>query len=313
MIKGLAIIFSVFIGSAAFGNKTLDTSLCRQKIAKSLCLVIAPEDFDQNQNPAMLPCSPGGENYLTFFEGHFDRSNPLIQKMYCHIDKILVTDAIPGSAMSISGYALPNVTVGATIAVRKELLDAPMTFDQWISWKEETSFGGSASTQGTPMGLINYKSNRNTQEFALDFLLNHEFGHLFDFANRLRSEWSKLSWDTNAKPLAQYDFFNRQELCFYFCNGRFADPNMASTSFEGLLNTSFATLYAASGAADDWADTFALYVMSEEQGLQLEVETQGQHFDITSHFYSEKLAAKREFIRKFLEGNILFIKVYQLQ
>jgi hypothetical protein len=289
------LLLSLFTSAFAQAGAPVNLSQCRAHIAQVICLVDIPKDASPEQLPNNYDCSPGGEKYVSFFQGHFDRSNMLIQKMYCQVDKLMVVSTLRASATTIIGMS------GTSLGIRRELLDRPMSFDQWLSWKDETSFGGSTRTGAASLRLIKYKSNRNTPEFALDFLLNHEFGHILDLTTGQAPRWFPLSWRNEQRPLAAQDFQNRNGLCFYTCTGSFLRADQVTEVFQGLMSSGFASLYAASGPRDDFADSFALYIMSEEQGLQLEVETPGGKFDLTSHFNSDKLASKREFFKNLLE------------
>lgn len=105
--------------------------------------------------------------------------------MYCHLDKLWIEKSFPATA-----YASPLVDskmkmISGAVGVRQELVETHLSFDDWISWKEETTFGGSLDMNSNRLGLINYYSNLNTKEFGFDYVVNHEFGHLFDFANNL--------------------------------------------------------------------------------------------------------------------------------
>src|SRR4051794_32589798 len=60
---------------------------CRAHIADIVCLV---ESTQTPQDPMTRTCLPGSRDYARFFQGHFDRSNPLIQNMYCHLERLFI-------------------------------------------------------------------------------------------------------------------------------------------------------------------------------------------------------------------------------
>lgn len=280
-----------------------DLSLCRARIPQALCLVDPMEgqgdDFDRR------PCEAGGEKYASAFEGHFDRSVPVIQKMYCHLEKIWIEKSFVGTAYAGLVEDASGQVLGGGIGIRREVLESKLGFDDWLSWKEETTFGGSADSRAQRLGIINYQSNRPTPEFFLDYVLNHEFAHLFDFTNRLNrttecryrekapgewervgtceplpGSWGELSWKNIAEPLPGNDFPDRAKICFYFCDGK----NLATAQAPMIFALKFA----------------------HEQGLQLGLSANGVGFDVTSHFLGPKLDTKRQFVDRLIQTGLLY-------
>jgi hypothetical protein len=210
------------------------------------------------------------------------------------------------------------------------VLESKLGFDDWLSWKEETTFGGSADSRAQRLGIINYQSNRPTPEFFLDYVLNHEFAHLFDFTNRLNrttecryrekapgewervgtceplpGSWGELSWKNIAEPLPGNDFPDRAKICFYFCDGKNLTAAQAPMIFAGMQTTNFPSTYASRYPAEDFAEFFALK-FAHEQGLQLELSANGVGFDVTSHFWGPKLDTKRQFLDRLIQTGLLY-------
>lgn len=290
-----------------------DLATCRARIASLICLVEPMNESEQGDDFDRRACETGGEKYAVHFEGHFDRSSPLIQVMYCHLSTIWVEKSFAGTAYAGLVQDSSGKVSGGGIGIRREVLESNLGFDDWLSWKEETSFGGSPDSTAPRMGLLNYRSNRPTKEFFLDYVLNHEFGHLFDFANRLNrttecryretspgqwervgtceplpGSWGELSWATVSKPRPENEFTGRTEICFYFCEGNFLRPDQAAGLFAGMLGTNFPSTYASRYPAEDFAEVFALKI-AHESGLALSLETNGQHFDLSAHFLGPRL------------------------
>lgn len=304
-----------------------DLTQCRARIKTIVCAVEPPK---KGEDRALRPCSAGGERFAPFFEAHFDHSSELIQRMYCHVDKLWVEKEFHGTA-----YASPMVdkdgkVVAGGVGIRQEVLDSNLTFDQWLSWKEETSFGGGTKTSDKPLGLIQYFSNRNTKEYFLDYVLNHEFGHLFDFANDLNhivdcefkkdadgkwryvgscvpkpGSWTALSWQNRKDPVAGADFPIRSELCFYACYGHFIDRKNAVSLFTGLTGSPYQSTYAASNYVEDFAETFASKI-AYDSGFRYGLNIGGQSFDMSAHYAAPVMQPKRDYINKFLSGKIVY-------
>lgn len=307
------------------GPVPTDLADCRARIAKIVCLVEPMNADEEGDDFDQRACEPGGESYAWAFEGHFDRSVPVIQKMYCHLSKIWIEKSFVGTAYAGLVRDSSGKTIGGGIGIRREVLESKLGFDDWLSWKEETSFGGSADSNAPRIGVLNYVSNRPTSDFFLDYVLNHEFGHIFDFANGLNATtecryrekapgewervgtceplpgtWGALSWRNVSEPLAGNDFAGREKICFYFCNGQFLKAAEAIDLFLGMLGTNFPSTYSSRYPSEDFAENFALK-LAHDDGLRLKLETGGHSLDLSGHFLGPKLDTKRRYVEDLIQ------------
>lgn len=285
-----------------------DLSECRAHIAKAVCWVEPAQDGALADE--LRPCLKDGYKYVSFFENHFDRSSDLIKKMYCSVDKLWVEKKLSSSAYASPLFDTNGQIAAGGVGVRQEILDANLGFDQFLSWKEETSFGGSLKSTDPQMNLIQYSSNKATKDFFVDYVMDHEFGHLFDFANKLNhtgaGSWTDLSWKNMRFPKAENDFPLREQLCYYSCGANFIPHAQATKLFSDLLATNFLSTYASSHPMEDWAESFALYISTVQLGLNLEIHIQGQNFKMTEHFHSPLLKSKRDYVENFLKSGFKY-------
>lgn len=304
---------------------------CRNHISDVICLVDPlkhPIDYD-NYDTLLFnrPCLSGGEKYVSIFQNHFDHSSKMIQKMYCSLEKIWIENNFSATAYATPIYDKYENIIAGAIGIKRDFLDSSLDIDKFLSIKEEATFGGSANitTADKSIGLIKYTtSQKNNKLFLISHALNHEFGHLFDYANRLNlfspdcdqdnhpenckplpGSWGEISWMTNTTPLSENDFSLRDKLCFYSCRGKTIAPPDSVLLFHSLINTGFHSTYAAISPREDWAETFAYYIENEE-GFKIKVETQGNSFNLSEHFNSDKLEAKRKFVKNFMNGNYIY-------
>jgi hypothetical protein len=310
----------------AYGNVKED---CRSHIAKVICLV-NPEESEESKNPLDRPCLKGGAAYAHYFETHYDRSNIMIQGMYCHLERIWIEKKFSATAYAtgISDVSGGPVTGGA-VGIRKEVLDSDSDFDRWLTWKEETNFGGSKVSTDPSVGVLAFRSNKQTHADLLDYILNHEFGHLFDFGNSITKlqdcesnepsnavaepvkacafepeSFGYLSWTDSEVPRPENRFPGQDDFCFYACDEtNQIDPKFTSILYSGLIKSNYISSYAASNPWDDWAETFASYLAYEDGSMQLRLQTGGRRFNIRRHFYSEVMQSKREYVQRFIRGN----------
>lgn len=307
-------------------------SNCRDNIAKVVCLVDPlASSGGVEANPLDRPCLKGSVAYSRYFEAHYDRANPMIKKMYCFLERIWVEKSFFATAYATSIVDVPGgPNTGGAIGIRKETLDSGVDLDHWLTWKEETNFGGSNISSDSGLGILEYQSSEKTSSGFLDYVLDHEFGHLFDFANSLNKvvdcKWEKqpnggfkqvgtcaydkgsfgeLSWTSETSPARPEDKFpGSTDLCFYNCSvNNHINSRYALELYSGLLKTNFISSYASSNALEDWAETFTSYLAYEERGLRLHLLVGNHQFDLRRHYYSQAMARKREFAQQFIQGS----------
>ena len=279
---------------------------CRDRIAEIVC-VVDPVDYNiPFSTQYNRPCLdvPG---YADIFEKHFDQSKDLIKKMYCSLEKIWIENEVSTIAYATQILDNSNRLVAGAIGVSRKFLDEKPTFDILLSRKEAASFGSES------IELFKYSSKLSiNQNFAIFYVINHEFGHLFDYANKLNDfsncdnddcrptvgSWGEISWLNNESQLEKNEFPLELQPCFYACNN-FLDIKNSKKIFSKLLESDFPSTYASFNPKEDWAEMFALHLAVEEN-FDWQVETQGHKFDLQAHFYSSKLDSKRAFVQKFL-------------
>lgn len=291
---------------------------CRSHIKDVICWV---EPAQKDQDVMTRPCLDGGEKYAAVFEKLYDNDPPALQKMFCSLRRIFIEKSFEGTAYAglIKGKdGKPN---GAMIGIRASVLDEKLNLSTWASWKEQLSFGGPTDVYQPREDLPVIKaSSRSEASDFLYFVIAHEFGHLFDFANDLNKTgkctkgpgeeeicemapdgWGGISWLTDKMPKPENDFATRKSLCFYWCNGNALPATAVPEVYEDIDKTNFMSLYATTEPWDDFADTLAYHLSFGKIGLRYKIDTrQGTVYDIGDKLRSPLFTAKFEFIRSFL-------------
>lgn len=309
-----------FLGNNAFADNALfSLQECRSRIAEIICIV-DPVDYNNPfANQYNRPCLNGGEKFEAIFQSHFDHSNVVIQKMYCSLEKIWIENSLNTTAYASPIYDSSNNLVAAGIGMKRDFLENPLKLNIWFSQKENSSFGQSVD-------FFKFSTDLTDKNFnAITYAINHEFGHIFDYANKINQydddcqldinpmgckpksgSWGELSWLNAkvAKDLNQSQLLSA--LCFYNCHGEFLEQNKSKLLFEALFKTNFQSTYATINPKEDWAEAFALYLATKSSGLKLKVSTNGKEYDLTEHFLSDRLKSKREFIEKFLKHPVKY-------
>ncbi|MBY0414861.1 MAG: hypothetical protein K2Q18_11880, partial [Bdellovibrionales bacterium] len=232
--------------------------------------------------------------------------------------KIWIENTLGSTAYATPFYDMANNFVSAGIGISRDFVENPKSINDWFSQKEGSSFGKNPD-------LFLYNTYHHKNFTSLHYALNHEFGHIFDYANRLNryegqcslvsnpeecipsiGSWGEISWKNGKTPKKEHDFFLRESLCFYQCGGGSMDPKDSSVVMDSLLLTNFQSTYASINPKEDWAEAFALYLGLKEANFSWEVSTQGKVYNLKKHFLSSKLKGKRDFLDKFFKGPIKY-------
>lgn len=256
---------------------------CKARIKTLLCL---RNETGRKNNT----CSQGGERYASSFESLFDAYPAFLKQMFCYLDVINVEDDFAGSAYAGIDEDKQTGLKKVIMGVRKSLLEAPLSYGEWASWKEQLNFGGDPKKYGSSPLLPHYDSRAGASYNDFLFIvIAHEFAHIFDFADNINEEscmegvdgksrclpkaqsWTALSWAHSIGTEEQRtyfakdsdDFDGRAELCFYWCEGKRISGQKIPTLYRGLDRSSFMTAYGATNPWDDFADAFAIYVYSK--------------------------------------------------
>lgn len=299
---------------------------CRARIKTVMCLV-DPLPENQNpkqkpeQSPALRPCLPGGEDYAGAFEAIYDQYPESLQKMFCSLERIFVEKEFVGTAYAGLFVDEQGAKHGAVIGVRKSILETPMSLEFWASWKEQLSFGGIYDHYELTPGLPFVEAKTSSTNEFLYFVLAHEFGHIFDFANSVNQfscpnptsgddenclsmdgSWSSLSWRTSGQTNPESDFTNRSKLCFYWCADHPLSPELQDETYVGWLGTNFISLYSSSNPYDDFAESLAYLAIHDHLQPSYVIRSgTGSLFDVVAKFESDTFAAKRTYVEQFLQ------------
>ena len=294
-----------------------DDSDCRERIAEILCLVNPPDENNPYATMYNRPCLEEGVEFKNIFQAHYDQAHPVIKKLYCSLEKIWIENQLSTTAYATPIYDNSDTLVAAGIGIKKEFLLASPKLGDWFTEKEVTSYGNEKNA-------LSFKTKKNNHS-AVYYALNHEFGHILDYANKLnqyetpcgsmtntkdcqptQDSWSVLSWKNASQINQENDHPLFRDLCFYQCGGEYISIEKAPLIFEALFKTNFISTYSTINPKEDWAETFAVYLETLDEKLDLNVETPKKTFNLSSHFNSHNLKSKRMFIEKFLNSNIKY-------
>jgi hypothetical protein len=288
---------------------------CRSELKEKICLVQASEVPGEDRE-----CENGGEGYLDIFEKLYDAYPPLLKNVFCSLDIIYIEKGFDGTAYAGSNPEATKVILG----IRQSVLDEKMSLARWATWKEQLSFGGSPLDYSVrdDLPVVSSKPDFEINDF-LYFLVAHEFGHILDFSLKLNDtldcpegsdanpdpeclmkpgSWGAISWENNKRPKPQNDFLNREGLCFYWCGNNPLYLLTVQPIYEALYHrTDFISLYSTTQPWDDFADSLAYVLTSENLGSTYVIDScQGSALDMVAKLKSPLFKKKYEFIQKVL-------------
>jgi len=180
-----------------------------------------------------------------------------------------------GTAFSTSVLSEKDEPVGGFIVLDSSVVNRRA--NEWITWKENSPFSAEPGYELT--AKIESQESDNNRKNAIQFILLHEFGHVIATANSFHPPWtqkpsleihpkkysfSALSWTLNAdnhyETLFDDHFRLRNLIQYYRGPETRLRLSAAIEAYESLKKTNFATLYAITTPADDFAEAFATYV-----------------------------------------------------
>lgn len=301
-----------FFALPAPANRPTD---CRSQIARAVCVVNSR--FARNGATTMSrACMQGSEPYVAFFESVYDQFPATLQTMFCSVRTIYVEQQL--ESVAYGGMA----GGGAVIGVRKSVIDEALEISRLISWKEQLPFGGRRDAYDVrdDLPIVDIRSETPPVQLLAYYVIAHEFGHLFDFANDINSftncsigvdsdrcrpranSFTALSWETGATPKPEFDYPHRREVCYYNCRvaplPRTAIPEM----YEGLAKTGFVSVYASTNIYDDFAESLAFVMLHAHPDVTYYLDTnQGQRYDMLAKLGAPAFAEKRAYMEDFLQ------------
>jgi hypothetical protein len=273
------------------------------------------------EEPRVLADQSALKNYIPRFLKVYRQLPPAMQKMFCHLREVRIADGERSDSANMQGI-FDNVGQlhSAHIEFDRNMLDRHLSLQEWATWKEQLSFGGIRHLHKALSWLPQIDTNiEQKTEGLLFYLLAHEFGHIFDYANKVNefhnghpySEWSQLSWvrEKGVKLSSTFPFI--EKFCFYWCKeGAHIPTSQIRNAYNGLLNSNFISSYATTTPLDDWAETVSYWALNNIPGIFYSVDFKDEDkvytYDVIKKFNSESFSAKKKYVTGFFNGNIKY-------
>jgi hypothetical protein len=228
---------------------------------------------------------------------------------------IYFIDDIGGTGFTDNIYGADRQPVAGFVVLDPTVL-AKQTANGWATWKERSPFKPDPSLSLEARIETGSLDNRAQ---AIQYILLHELGHVLAIGEGLHPNWnlatrnvgamdqfrfSRLSWrmsDGRFASVFDDTFPQRQNVVFYF--GAKLDGRDMMKTYESLERTNFATLYAATHPADDFAESFANFVHVVVMGKPFDIRFSSDGRVVKTYrdcWDEERCAAKRGILEDFL-------------
>ncbi len=328
--------FFRYEATAAFATKDqwVRPTDCRKNIEEAICLVDAPK---KGEDQLSRKCLGGESKYIPKIQEIYDGMDSMNQNMFCSLRRIFIEKEFYATAYASSVY-LPKDDgsyekgPGAFIGIRKSVLDKSFEFTDWLSWKEQLNFTANAPELTVKLPYPTFSSPKAIN--SLQYVLTHEFGHLFDFSNNVNQEmlkdpecmkrvkteedyykecepyfektsWGSFSWVHSGQVKPESDFELRDQVCFYGCSTYMDYKKDSETLYKGLQTSGFVSLYSLMSPYEDFAEAFAVKWMLEVDKSNLIIHASDKfEFDYAQVFAAKKFENKRKYLDTFYSQKV---------
>jgi hypothetical protein len=193
-----------------------------------------------------------------------------------------------------------------------------LTANAWATWKENTPFR--AHSAWKLEASIETSANDNRRN-AIQYILLHELGHVLSINRNIHPQWDippktvpvgtrfpffELAWWIDRSEDRYGSKFEAQfplrRSVVYYLGAKLAATDMV-TAYGSLEKTNYPTLYAATGAGDDFAESFASYVHTVlmKRPWEIRIIHDGKVAKLIASCWEEaRCAAKRKILEDLL-------------
>jgi hypothetical protein len=323
------------IFATSIPSEPYDPVSCRARIERLVCLV-EPVPPGEENTPRDCVKDVDLSRAVNSLQAIYDAYPPALQSVFCRLGQIFLEKKFYATAYASSTPDGKQAVMGFRADL---LLGQPRSLSEWVSWKEQLSFGG-AKDYSLRDDLVKVRASSNLAAPASDFIyfvIAHEFGHVLDAEHTVSNDfsqctrdadpacvpkvesWTALSWAKvypkreateedpwNLRAAVPNDdgrFAHREELCFYGCRPAHGKPELMAPLYASHYDSNFITTYAATNVWDDFAETVAFYSGTRYTDSHYDlVLPDGTTYDLADKYKnSTHFRAKREWVERFFQ------------
>jgi len=181
---------------------------------------------------------------------------------------------------------------------REGLFAANIRSSEWATWKEQLNFGMPndnrfRTSKTLPRIEMNFGETREPS--FLYFILLHELGHNVALNREQTMPWSKESSGERIP-----------DLCSYWCGAEVFPRDRIMDLYQSYFyRSNLSTLYGDIFWDEDFADTFALYVMTVMSGFKYEIVlSDGKRLDLGKRLLLPRFQPKIDVLSALFENGL---------
>ncbi len=291
----MALRILIFLVSVPAFGQTVE-ELCRQRVAERTCYVRRAPLYETTSECGVVP--EFRQRILATYDAYPD----YLKAVVCALDRIFIAGSgIPGTGLAKS-WGHSNYEIFLNRAAFDADAKVPLSIRDFLQWKERRYFGdltplGAADNAPDKLRVI---AEMDRPSSWLDYIFTHELGHVVDMATNVGALWERVPWDSAPGRWRRKFPTNSQLIAGSVFEMKDA-KNLYSTLEEGAT----ASLYGSCSAGEDFAESFAIYVLGRERGLSLRIQLPGEEapaVDLVEHLESPAMAVKRDVLGKVVES-----------
>ena len=239
---------------------------------------------------------------------------PIMSLFKDRLAGVFIVDNLGSSGYTDQLIQTNGKPYGGFILLDSAVFDKPA--NAWASWKESTAFSSVADTE---IKVTLEDPADDSQVNAIQFILLHELAHVLAVGSDIHPDWwlsaievrlsdyefASLSWVLDESGQSFESRFEaafplRPSLVYY------REPGLSADQMEEVLHslqkTNFVSPYAATSPAEDFAESFAIYVHSElmRKPYRIEVLNSGQSLNSMESCFADRCRDKLHLLEALL-------------
>ncbi|RYZ85385.1 MAG: hypothetical protein EOP04_16105 [Proteobacteria bacterium] len=309
-MKKFYAIFVLVVALSRGASGDVSEINCLEKIPQLICEV-APPLREQDRYVDGRPClAVDTQFYVKQITRAFNSYPKFVQRLGCSLKRIYIEQNFFGPAWS--SPVDENLPTEILIGLRKKDLDEGADFQIFSTWFEQQTFGGSGRfVPPSEFPLVTIRPRKWAKEPSLIFTLLHELAHALDYLRGYNlpkehaeylTSWTHIAWTDLDKVREEFDFPYRKSICLNGCSGDFIEPRQAHVVYREMAMAGFISQLSTTNAREDFADTFAYYVLDRFMQVNVSVRANGFDYSINKTLASPKFRVKIAFIDHVIAG-----------
>lgn len=300
------LVLTFLIVSLAWGAEPLD---CKAHISNIICEVEAPETEAERFDVGRKCLSVNTDRHRDQIVKAYLLYPEFIQRQFCSLKKIYIEREY--TEPSWSKAVDENTPRQIIIGIKKSDLDRGMSLQDFNSWYEQQTFGGSNTELKSGLPTVKVSPADMSQQPYVVFRLLHELAHSFDYQYRynrakddqgFKDSWTTIYWDEVNTLKPKHNFSYRNQICLLNCNSKYITASKANTVYQQIQKSGFVSLASTVDAKEDFAESFTYYVMKKYMKTSFVIEANKKSFPVDKVLNGKKFKDKKIYLDQIIKN-----------